>query len=190
MRSARLRAWLTEADRIDRAVYGAVAGTPTPRLDVAMRRLSSAADYSRLSIVSGAVLAITGGDDGRRAAVVGLSSAAVTSAFTNLVVKPFGRRHRPNRSREGVPSARHVPMPSSHSFPSGHTATAVAFASGAGRVLPVAGAPLHGLAALVAYSRVHTGVHYPGDVVAGAVLGAAIADLTEGGISRRRRRHG
>jgi len=72
---------------------------------------------------------------------------------------------------------RRLPTPSSRSFPSGHTACAVAFASGAGQQLPLVGIPLHVLAAAVGYSRVHTGVHYPGDVVAGAVLGSVIADL-------------
>jgi membrane-associated phospholipid phosphatase len=49
--------------------------------------------------------------------------------------------------------------PISRSFPSGHSAAAFAFASGAGREMPQTAIPLHGLAALVAYSRVHTGVH-------------------------------
>lgn len=71
-------------------------------------------------------------------------------------------------------------MPGSRSFPSGHTAAAVAFARGVGRQLPQARLPLEALAALVGYSRVHTGVHYPGDVVAGALLGAAIADVSSG----------
>ena len=53
-----------------------------------------------------------------------------------------------------------------------------AFATGIGYTLPMVGAPLRALAALVAYSRVHTGVHYPGDVVAGALLGATFAQLT------------
>jgi len=39
-------------------------------------------------------------------------------------------------------------------------------------------APLHSLAALVGYSRVHTGVHFPGDVVAGALIGSVVADIT------------
>ena len=69
------------------------------------------------------------------------------------------------------------PMPASSSFPSGHSAAAFAFATGVGRTLPPAGVPLRALAALVAYSRVHTGVHYPGDVVAAALLGAAIAQV-------------
>ena len=43
---------------------------------------------------------------------------------------------------------------------------------------PAAAVPLRALAALVAYSRVHTGVHYPGDVLAGALIGTALAQLT------------
>ena len=179
--------WLEEIERLDVAVYGAVAGTPTPALDEAMRRLSHAANYSRLSIGSGIVLAIKGGPSGRRAAATGLASVAATSAFVNLLVKPLGRRSRPDRVAEEVPEARHVPMPTSRSFPSGHTAAAVAFAGGVGTVLPAAGIPLHALAALVAYSRVHTGVHYPGDVIAGAVLGAMVADVTAGVLGMRRR---
>ena len=180
--SGRGDSWLAEVERLDVAVYGAIAGTPTPRLDVALRRLSHAANYSRLSIASGTLLALAGGPRGRRAAAMGLASVAATSAFVNLVVKPLGRRPRPDRAGEEVPTARHVRMPASRSFPSGHTAAAVAFAGGVGSVLPAAGVPLHALAALVAYSRVHTGVHYPGDVLAGAVIGAMIADVTAGAL--------
>lgn len=176
--------WLAEAERVDRALYTAVAGTPTPLLDGAMRRLSRAADYSRLSIAASGVLALAGGSRGRHAAVSGLASVAVTSAVVNLFVKSLGRRRRPDRSAEQVPTARQVRMPSSPSFPSGHSAAAVAFASGASRVLPAATVPLHALAALVGYSRVHTGVHYPGDVVVGSLLGAVLADLVAPLISR------
>jgi undecaprenyl-diphosphatase len=172
--------WLDEAERVDLAVYAAIAGTPTPQLDNAMRRLSRAADYSRLSIASGTLLAVAGGPRGRRAALTGLASVAATSAFVNLVVKPLGRRPRPDRELQEVPAARQVRMPASRSFPSGHTAAATAFAGGVGSVLPLAAAPLHVLAALVAYSRVHTGVHYPGDVLAGALLGTTIADIVGG----------
>lgn len=172
--------WLEEAERVDLAVYAAIAGAPTPQLDNALRRLSRAADYSRLSIASGVLLAVAGGPRGRRAALTGLASVAATSAFVNLVVKPLGRRPRPNRELQEVPAARQVRMPASRSFPSGHTAAATAFAGGVASVLPVAAAPLHVVAALVAYSRVHTGVHYPGDVLAGALLGTTIADIVGG----------
>jgi membrane-associated phospholipid phosphatase len=176
---------LAEAGQVDLALYRAVAGTPTPSLDAAMRRLSDAANYSRLSIAAAAILAVTGGDRGRRAAASGLASVAVTSAMVNIVVKPFGRRRRPDRVAGNVPRERHVDMPRSRSFPSGHTAAAEAFASGVGNVHPTAGLPLHLLAALVGYSRVHTGVHYPGDVVAGALIGAITADVTTGVLARR-----
>ena len=172
--------WLLEAERIDRAVYDAVADTPTPRLDDAMRRLSNAANYSRLSLAAAAVLATTGGPRGRRAARSGLTAVAGTATFVNVAVKPLGRRRRPERDDDEVAPGRIVRMPGSRSFPSGHTAAAVAFATGVSRVLPAAGAPLHLLAALVGYSRVHTGVHYPGDVVAGALLGAMIGGFTAG----------
>jgi undecaprenyl-diphosphatase len=180
--------WLRDAERIDVALYAAVAQTATPALDRAMARLSHAADYSRLSLAAAAALAVTG-RRGRRAAVHGLAAVGVTASVINVVVKPLGRRRRPDRAAQQVPVARHVRMPSSTSFPSGHAAAAFAFATGVGHVLPSAGVPLRGLAFLVAWSRVHTGVHYPGDVVAGALAGTALAQLTSRGLDRRATRH-
>ena len=52
--------WIEDAERLDLAIYAAIARTPTPSLDVAMSRLSRAADYSRLSVTSAALLALTG----------------------------------------------------------------------------------------------------------------------------------
>jgi undecaprenyl-diphosphatase len=180
--------WLQDAERLDVAVYAAIARTATPSLDRAMGRLSRAADYSRLSLASAAVLALTGGRSGRRAAAYGLASVGVTATLVNLGIKPLGRRRRPDRLAQNVPLARHVKMPASTSFPSGHSAAAFAFATGVGHVLPPASLPLRALAALVAYSRVHTGVHYPGDVIAGALMGTALAQITTQVLERRRRR--
>jgi membrane-associated phospholipid phosphatase len=178
--------WLQDAERLDVAIYAAIARTPTPSLDRAMGRLSRAANYSRLSIASAAVLALTGGRSGRRAAEYGLASVGVTATVVNVAVKPLGRRRRPDRVAQNVPLARHVKMPASRSFPSGHAAAAFAFATGVGQVLPPAAVPLRALAALVAYSRIHTGVHYPGDVVIGALMGTALAQVTTQALERRR----
>lgn len=180
------RRWLTDAERVDAAVYAAIASTPTPSLDRAMSRLSHAADYSRLSIAAAAALALAGGPRGRRAAASGLASVGLTSTIVNIAVKPLSRRRRPDRIAENVPLGRHVRMPVSTSFPSGHSAAAFAFATGVGNVMPQVAVPLRGLAALVAYSRVHTGVHYPGDAVVGSLIGTALAQITTHALDRRR----
>jgi len=175
---SRRHAWIEDGERLDLAVYSAIARTPTPALDTAMSRLSHAANYSRLSLASAALLAAAGGPTGRRAAVHGLAAVAVTSTVVNAAIKPLARRRRPDRLAGEVPVARHVRMPTSRSFPSGHSAAAFAFATGVGHVSPAAGVPLRALAALVAYSRVHTGVHYPGDVLAGALIGSTLGQVT------------
>ena len=71
------------------------------------------------------------------------------------------------------------------SFPSGHAAAAFAFATGVGEVVPAAAIPFRALAAVVAYSRVHTGVHYPGDVIAGALAGTTVAEVASRALARR-----
>ncbi|MGW0812904.1 phosphatase PAP2 family protein [Streptomyces viridiviolaceus] len=157
---------------VDGALYAAVAATPTPTLDRALRRLSHAADHSKIWLGIAAALAL-GGARPRRAAAVGVGAVAVASACANLLGKRLVRRSRPDREAARVTVDRHVPMPTSASFPSGHTASAVAFATAVGVVLPAAAVPLGVLAGAVGYSRVHTGVHYPGDVAAGAVVGIA-----------------
>jgi membrane-associated phospholipid phosphatase len=177
-----------EAGRLDLAVYSAIADTPTPSLDRGLSRLSRAANYSRLWIASAALLSLLGGRRGRKAARMGLGSVAVTSVALNVGLKPIFRRGRPDRVAQGVPRSRQVRMPTSTAFPSGHAAAAFAFATGVGRVLPTAGFPLRALAALVAYSRVHTGVHYPGDVLGGALLGGAFAQAATQALDRRSHR--
>jgi undecaprenyl-diphosphatase len=173
---------------LDASCYAAIAATPTPTLDHVFRRLSRAADHWKLWLVSAAVLGLAGGARGRRSAVTGIAAMGTTSAIVHLALKPLGDRRRPDRARHEVPMARHVPMPVSTSFPSGHAASAAAFATGAASALPEAGIPLGAVAALVAYSRVHTGVHYPVDVIAGSVAGTAVAQLVVAVASRTRRR--
>ncbi|GGV22578.1 phosphatase PAP2 family protein [Streptomyces spectabilis] len=165
---------LRDLRAIDGALYAAVAATPTPTLDRALRRLSHAADHSKISLAVAAGLALVPGRP-RRAALAGVGAVTLASAAANLFGKRMVRRRRPDRERARVVVDRHVPMPRSASFPSGHTASAAAFATAVGVVLPAAAVPLGALAAAVGYSRVHTGVHYPGDVAAGAVLGFAAA---------------
>lgn len=169
------RRLLQETDALDHAVSEAVARTPSPTMDVLMARLSDAANYSGLWLVIAGAMALAGGRAGRGAAVRGLSAIGVASATANLAAKHLLPRSRPDRS--AVPATRHARMPTSGSFPSGHTASAFAFVTAVTADFPLLALPLYGTAAAVGYSRVHNGVHYPSDVVSGAVLGLAVGTL-------------
>jgi membrane-associated phospholipid phosphatase len=167
-----LRAVFGDLGALDRAVYSAVAGTSTPSLDEPLRRLSTAANYSRIWFAIAALLALVGGRAGRRAAFVGAASIGATAAL-NAGLKTVGRR-RPDREEFGVPEERRVRMPTSTSFPSGHSAAGFAFADSVSAELPGLAFPLRVLALCVAYSRVHTGVHYPSDAIVGGLVGGVV----------------
>jgi membrane-associated phospholipid phosphatase len=177
-------AGLRELDAVDRAVFAAVAATPTPSLDEPVRRLSDAANNSVLWLVIAAGLGAVGGPAGRRAAVRGTVAIGVTSPLVNLAAKSAWARRRPDRAGAGVPEGRNVRMPGSASFPSGHAAAGFAFATAVGRDQPWLGMALRFLAAAVAYSRVHTGVHYPGDAVIGALIGAGTGQVVGGSVDQ------
>jgi undecaprenyl-diphosphatase len=176
---------LDELQALDRAVYVAIADTPTPLLDASIRHLSDAANYSKIWIAAAAGLAAVGGPTGRRAAVAGLISIGAASLIVNQGVKRVAHRARPDRDTDSLPDAREAKMPESTSFPSGHSASGFAFAAGVATQLPLTGAALRFLAGAVAYSRVHTGVHYPGDVVIGSLVGSSIGGVI-GEIAQRR----
>lgn len=161
---------------MDREVFEAVAESPSPLLDTVMPKLTSAADHSKLWLTLGAVLGVLGGPAVRRGSARGVVSLAVTSLLTNQVAKRVWRRPRPDHRL--VPQVRRSRrMPTSHSLPSGHSASAAAFAVGVGLESPPVGLGLALLAGLVGLSRVATGAHYPGDVFAGFGIGAGIAIL-------------
>ena len=172
---------------LDRAVYDAVHATPSPTLDHALARISRAADHSGLWVRSRRRWpARASGPAGPRSSASRRSG--LTSAIVNVGVKPrlpAGAPARLETVRTHV-----VAMPTSASYPSGHAASAFAFSTAVGGGLPELDSALRLAATVVAYSRVHTGVHYPGDVVAGAAIGAAIGSLAHhlarrAGVARR-----
>jgi undecaprenyl-diphosphatase len=181
---------LDELVELDVAVYEAIEATPTPTIDVPLRKLSNAANHAKLYVGIGAVLFALGGAKGRRAAVTGLAAVGLNSFVVNVPIKLLGNRPRPERGRVRVAEARHTKMPSSTSFPSGHSASGFAFAAGVAEAMPQLGIPLRALATAVAYSRVHSGVHFPGDVVVGSLVGMAVGESTVLASRAVRRRHG
>lgn len=95
--------------------------------------------------------------------------ATMGAYFANQLIKVAVRRRRPRL--HGLPPL--TGTVSNLSYPSAHAATSFA-AAGA---LPLPGPPLYALAGGMALSRAYLGVHYPTDVLAGAVLGHAVARL-------------
>jgi undecaprenyl-diphosphatase len=78
-----------------------------------------------------------------------------------------------------------ITIPHSHSFPSGHAATAFAGATVLSVLLPRGAPAFFVLAAAIAYSRLYVGVHWPLDIVGGAFVGVATALLLLA-VARRR----
>ena len=160
-----VRAW-------DRRVNAAVNGRPgTHRTDRAWARLSRTADHGTLWLATAAVLLVVGD---RRAGVRGALSLGAASLVANAVGKNLVGGARP--LLDDVPLARQLRhQPRSKSWPSGHSASAVAFATGVALESPRTGLLLAPLASAVAFSRLKVGVHWASDVVGGALLGAGIA---------------
>lgn len=159
---------LTEADA---AVFQAVAGWHSPFLDRVVPPLSNSANNSILWMGCAAMLAGFGGRKGRLVAAEALVAVGATSAIANLAAKNLVRRERP---KADVPASRRIEQPDSSSFPSGHTASAAAFSAVVGGELTPLYVPVNLAAAGVGFSRVYTGVHYPGDVLAGWTLGRLV----------------
>lgn len=162
---------------LDQRLFTRVAAARVPGADPALRRLSHAADHGRLWLGTAAGLATVGGHTAHRAALRGLGSLALASLTVNTLVKWSARRPRP--LLDGVPRTRLLErQPHTTSFPSGHAASAAAFATGVALESTRYGAVVAPVAAAVAFSRVYVGVHFPGDVLAGLAIGAGAAFLT------------
>lgn len=174
--SAAAHARLRKLLDLDGRLFEAAAAWHWPGAERVLPRLSRAANHGVLWFASAAALAASRTPRSRAAAARGLASLGLASLTINTVGKRSVRRARPQL--DPVPLVRRLSrQPITTSFPSGHAASAAAFATGVALESPAWGAAVAPVAFSVAMSRVYTGVHFPSDVLAGAALGAGAAFL-------------
>ncbi|MHA6761344.1 bifunctional phosphatase PAP2/diacylglycerol kinase family protein [Streptacidiphilus sp. PAMC 29251] len=162
---------------LDVRLFDRVAAAHPRGLDPVLPRLGRSANHGMLWVAGAAALGLSRNRSARRAAMRGIGSLALASTAANVVAKQLAGRRRPVTT--AVPIARRLLHPPiTTSFPSGHAASAAAFATAVALESPWLGAAAIPLAAAVAGSRVYTGAHYPSDVLAGAALGVGMAALT------------
>ena len=172
---------ISKLDALDRRLFRRLTRREQAGADRGLLALTTSANRSVIWLCIAGLLALAGGDRGRRAALRGLLAISLTSTLVNLPLKYLARRERPEVRRGDRPHV--LPLPGSFSFPSGHSASAFAFTTAVAREDPRLLAFVLPLAGLVAYSRVHLRVHYPFDVLAGATIGTAMG-LTSNALVR------
>ncbi len=149
----------------------------SPSLDYLMPLLSRAGAMGAVWLLLLGAIAALGKRTGRRVALAGLVALVIGFACSQLL-KDLTMRPRPFLVLPDVRLL--VPTPHSYAFPSGHTTSSFAAATGvllaARKILgkvPIWSLGMLVLAAAISYSRVYVGVHWPTDVAAGVVLGLA-----------------
>ncbi|MBK8230517.1 MAG: phosphatase PAP2 family protein [Candidatus Eisenbacteria bacterium] len=164
---------MNELQGLDVALFRAANGAHAPFLDLVFLFLTKPPYRALLFAVLAALLIWRGGAKGRRAAITLVFVILVADQLSATLLKPWFDRVRPcfalDEVRLLLPRQARSP-----SFPSSHATNAFAAAV---VLWPVSRALRWAalvLAALVAYSRVYVGVHYPSDILGGAILGATV----------------
>jgi diacylglycerol kinase family enzyme/membrane-associated phospholipid phosphatase len=171
---------------LDSRLFEFAAERNWPFAEPVLPRLSRSANHGVLWFATAAAMAASRTPRARRAALRGLASLSLASLTINTLGKRSVRRPRP--VLDPVPHVRRLKrQPITTSFPSGHSASAAAFATGVALESPSWGAAVAPIAWSVALSRVYTGVHFPSDVLVGAALGAGAAFAVRGMVPTRDR---
>jgi undecaprenyl-diphosphatase len=156
---------------LDRSIQSWVVDHRIGALDWFFEGLSYAGSYGLVWLAL--AVAISGFSWGRPWLWTRVAVAILLAESISGTLKVWVKRDRPPLSRP-VPEPL-LESPSTYSFPSGHATVSFACATVLALAVPRLRVPLFVLAALISFSRVYVGVHYPFDVLAGAVLGVAIA---------------
>jgi undecaprenyl-diphosphatase len=143
-------------------------------VETMMKALGMCGEYAAVWVAAGAIGASI--DDKRRRQWLAAGATGPLAVGANLAVKLAVGRQRP--LIEDHPAL--AKAPTKLSFPSAHATSSVAAATALGRVEPRARPALFTLAIAICVGRPYLGMHYPSDVLAGAVLGATIGALVRG----------
>jgi len=156
----------------DRAIAN-LAKTRTPQRTELFLFLSHSAPYTELALPTGLFIGgAIANDKGMRENAAYIASSAAINLGLTLLIKQFEKRRRPYiRNLEFIP----VYKETYYSFPSGHASSSFSAATALSMAYPkwYVIAPSFLWAGSVSYSRVYLGVHYPSDIVGGAMLGTA-----------------
>ena len=164
--------------RLDFATFQLLRLYHSPVLDIVMASLSDIAAGAGIWV---ALTLLIGLIHRRRwpAAIQALLAIALTIIFTESAVKPLVDRGRPFESYGDTRVYGY--RPTTRSFPSGHAANAAAAAYALTRLAPEGRAIFWLIALLISSSRIYLGVHYPTDIIGGALIGLAVAKFVVGG---------
>jgi undecaprenyl-diphosphatase len=157
---------------LDRSAVEWMSSLHWPVVTPVMKGLTFAGAAGLVWIVLGAVAAAW---LRRPLALVAVILAIEAASFLDGMLKSAVGRARPFVGDPRVHPS--IALPHDPSMPSGHAMNAFAGAVLLGAVMPRARWPLLALAALIGLSRVYLGVHFPSDVIAGAIVGAAIGAI-------------
>lgn len=173
---------MSQALVLDHALRAWVVGHRIGALDGVMWGLSAAGRGGLVwCAIAIALIALRRLD--RRAAIPLVVALLLAMLVTDHLIKPIVNRQRPFI---GTPQVVVIgDRPDGASFPSGHSANAFAGACVLSLVAAEPAILWWALAVAIAYSRVYLGVHYPLDVIAGAIIGAGIGAITVAMYRRR-----
>ena len=171
----RLRKGLGTANQ---AAFDLVREWQSPTAQRVLPTLTQAANYSMLWAAIAAAMHATGNPSLKAGATRGMTAIAATSLVADQLAKRLVGQNRPGR--DSVPPERRLSRyPRSSSWPSGHAAAAATFVLAVSASNKAVGVALAPLAVLIGLSRVYTGAHYPGDVLAGFAIGAGVSRLVQ-----------
>ncbi len=164
--------------RTDVRAYRAIRGVArTPATVARVRAFSSTGEHAACWLALGAVGAAVDAD--RRDAWLRATKGVAAAYAANTVLKQVFRRRRP--AFDGLPAL--MKTPTALSFPSAHASSSFAAAQAFAPLVGPAAGPLRLTAGAMALSRVYLGVHYPSDILAGALLGTVVGSLFQEGRS-------